>query len=392
MAVTVRSFVPAKDARAVADILTLSFGKWSPRGHLPGLLRLPKSEWRDHRVVVDDGKVVAFLRVVPRDIYVGRALLRVGGIGGVCTDPSARKKGYASTLMNDATEFMRRDGYDFALLYGIPNFYHKFGYEVVMSRYFLTIPQSDIPDPTAPTARASVTKKDLPALLRLYNAQARFRDGNVLRKKMWLRKNSFKITGPRGRIDAYATWSSQDGSLIVLDAAARDAEAGRVLLSAVKRVAWTHGIDHVNVRFPFGYPLTDAVRPLNCTLTRVNTFRKGCMGRVLNLETLARRMRPEWHRLISLSEVLNQSGGLAVQIGDEVLTISFSKGRVTTSVGRGRASSKMPQEKFSQLLFGYAPAAEVARADGVRILPRDLRLFEILFPERTSFLFPTDEF
>jgi predicted acetyltransferase len=392
MAVSVRSFVPARDARAVAGILTLSFGNWSPRGHLPGLLRVPKSDWRNHRVVVDDGKVVAFLHIVSREIYVGRALLHVGGIAGVCTDPSARKKGYASALMNDANDFMRRDGYDFGLLYGIPNFYHKFGYEVVMSRYFLTIPQSEIPDPSAPIARAAVTKKDLPALLRLYNAQARFRDGNVLRKKMWLRKNSFKITGPRGRLDAYAVWNSQDGSLIVSDAAARDARSGRTLLSALKRVAWNHGLDHVNVRFPFGYPLTGAIRRLNCSFTRTNTLRKGCMGRVLNLKPLARKMAPEWRRLFSLSEVLNQSGRLSVQIDDEVLTISFSKGRVTTAVGHGRASSKMPQEKFSQLLFGYAPLAEVSRAAGVRIAPRDLRLFEILFPERTSFLFATDEF
>jgi predicted acetyltransferase len=392
MAMIARAFDGGRDAKAVAVILNRSFGDWSPEGHLPGLMRIKKSDCKNHRVVEDDGRVVAYLHVVSRDIQIGRAILHAGGIAGVCTDPATRMKGYAKLLMEDAIEFMRKEGYEYTLLYGIPNFYHKFGYEVVMARHNVTIAQHEIPQTVTGLRRSAMTEKDAPAALALYRGETRFRDGNVVRKKMRVRKASFKLTDTRGRMRAYAMWTGQDGSMTVHEGVARDAEAGRELLAALKAVAWREGLDHINVRCPFGYHLTDAIRPLNSAYHRTNTYRKGAMGRVLDLAAVARKMEPEWAHLVGRSEYAHKSGGVSVRIGDETLEIRFSPGRLTARVGRGKAGSSVAAESFSQILFGYTGVGQLAAAGGTGVGRGSARLLEVLFPERTSFLFATDEF
>jgi len=392
MAIIVRAFDKGRDAKAVAGILTGSFGTWSSEGHLPGLLRTKKSDCRNHRVVEDDGRVVARLDVVPLDIQIGQATLHVGGIAGVCTDPTTRMKGYARVLMEDAITFMRKEGYEYTLLYGIPNLYHKFGYEVVMGRHNVTIAQSEIPQTATRFKRSAMTEKDAAAGLRLYRGETRFRDGNVARKKMRVRRGSFKLTDDRGRMAAYAMWSGQDGSLAVHEGVARDAGAGRELLAALRAVALGEGLDHINVKLPFGYHLTDAIRPLNAIYHRTNMHRKGCMGRVLDLAAVARKMEGEWAHLVARSAYAGKSGGVSIRIGDETLEIRFSPGRLTARVGRGRAGWSVAAESFSQMLFGYTGVGQLAAAGGVRAVGGGGRLLEVLFPERTSFLFATDEF
>ena len=389
----IRSFNPANDAETVAALLAVSFGGGpADPAHVRSLRRTKPSECRNRRVAEDDGKVVAYLEIVPKEIYVGRSLLSVGGIAGVCTDPSARMKGYGRALMRDTVEFMRREGYDFTLLYGIPNYYYKFGYEVVMGRHLVTVAQAEIPSMNLKYSRRAAGEKDLPGMKRLYNGQARFRDGNCLRRTMRLRKNAFKLTDSRGRLAAYAIWSAQDGTLAVREGMARDGRAGRALLGALKGAAWNQALDHVSVLMPFGYPLTDAMRPLASTYRRANTNRGGCMGRVLNLDSLARKLTREWTRLLVRSELAAARGRVNVRIGDETLALSYAKGRISTDVTDRAAEAEVSQEKFSQMLFGYAGVKELADSGEVRIPKVCRRLFEILFPERTSFLFVPDHF
>jgi hypothetical protein len=325
-------------------------------------------------------------------MYVGRSLLKVGGLCAVCTDPAQRMKGHGRVLILDTIEFMKREKFDFSLLYGIPNYYTKFGYSVVMANHFITVAAAEIPKMELTYSRDTAREKDLPAMTRLYNAQARSRDGNCRRRKMWLGKSTFKLTDGRGRLAAYANWYGQDGSLFVREGMARGAKAGAELLGAVKAVAWDEGLDHVNVQMPFGYPLTDTMRPLNATYRRMNTNQRGCMGAVLNLARLAGAMEAEWSALLSRSEFAAKSGRARVAVGDETLVLAYSKGKVKTSVAAAKGTASIPQEQFSQLLLGYTGVKTLADAGEISVRRDDMRLLETLFPERSSFLFGPDRF
>jgi aminoglycoside 2'-N-acetyltransferase I len=57
------------------------------------------------------------LGILDRQVVVGGAIIRVGGIGGVATRPEFRRRGIASAMLTRATEFMRHDlGLEFGLL------------------------------------------------------------------------------------------------------------------------------------------------------------------------------------------------------------------------------------------------------------------------------------
>ena len=62
----------------------------------------------------------------------GTAQLKMGGIAGVGTNEGYRNRGYSRRVMEDSTTFMTENGFDVAMLFGIPNFYPKFGYATVL--------------------------------------------------------------------------------------------------------------------------------------------------------------------------------------------------------------------------------------------------------------------
>lgn len=86
-----------------------------------------------------DGRTLARLAVVPFYQRIGRATLWMGGVAGVNTDPASREQGLARRLLTFAVEWMRDQGFDWSGLFGIPNFYTRFGYASALPEYELTI-------------------------------------------------------------------------------------------------------------------------------------------------------------------------------------------------------------------------------------------------------------
>ena len=388
----VRSFNPKTDAEAVARCLSASFCFPLTKRLVRHLSRVRGADRMNRRVVEDDGRVAGYLEVVPKKIYIGRALLKTSGIGGVCTNPAARMKGCGRALMEDAVDVSRDRGYDLSVLYGIPDFYHKYGYEVVMASYQINIAQDDLPRFEGHRPTSAVTGKDIKALRRFYNAQVRFHDGNCLRRSMPKSDRGFKLTDSRGRIAGYAAWTEREGTMVVHEALARDVPSGRMLLQALRRIAWEYAFAHVSIRMPFGYPATEALRSCTATFQRRSTDRKGCMGRVINLPSLVRKLEPEWESLLAKSEFAGKSRSLSVKIGGDALAVRIVGGRVKASVGGGTVASTVSPQRFAQMVFGYRSIRELAADTDVSFRRADLRILEVLFPERNAFLFELDKF
>ena len=71
---------------------------------------------------------LSHVSVLHLPMYVGGAVVTCGGIGGVGTDREHRNRGYARTVLADALEYMTDQGMHLSALFGIPDFYHRFGY------------------------------------------------------------------------------------------------------------------------------------------------------------------------------------------------------------------------------------------------------------------------
>ena len=392
MAVETRPFQGKTDIAEIARIFGIAFGKGAGEWYDKHLRKVKPAERKNYRCLTADGRIVSFLEVQPKRMHIGRALVRMAGIAAVCTDAEFRKKGYNRRLWADSIEFMEREGYDISILYGIPKYYHRYGYSEIMARHMVTMAPSDFEDAPAKMKSAALTKADMKAVCTLYNTQARFRDGNIERKSMARPERGLKVSDKRGRIAAYALYRESEGTLEVRDAAARDGAAARELLGAIQRTAHREVAGHIKVLLPPGYPLTDVMRRYNCVYRRVHKRNRGCMGRVTNMARLVKTMRPEWSYLVSRSEFAGANFELVLKVGDETLRISSDGAGVKSALVHARAWGRVAPERFMQMLVGYRAVCEVADESDVRLSRRDMRLVEVLFPERDTHIFAPDRF
>jgi GNAT superfamily N-acetyltransferase len=77
-------------------------------------------EWAAHdwcaRIRDETGQLVSYVGVVVRTAVCGSRPVVVGGIGGVKTHPSARRRGLAARAIGRSVEFFHEHGIDFGLL------------------------------------------------------------------------------------------------------------------------------------------------------------------------------------------------------------------------------------------------------------------------------------
>ena len=85
------------------------------------------AETANLRVVVEGGEVVAHIGTIRREASIMGCTVRVASLGGVATHPSARGKGYATALFEDAMRDCNEDGVDFIVVSGYRKIYHRYG-------------------------------------------------------------------------------------------------------------------------------------------------------------------------------------------------------------------------------------------------------------------------
>src|SRR3954453_6375447 len=89
---------------------------------------------------------ISWLWIVPLTIRIGKAVVRMDGIGGVNTLEEYRHRGYSRRVLEAAVERMRQGDAALSMLYGISNFYPKFGYATAGPDHFVRLTRlTDVP-------------------------------------------------------------------------------------------------------------------------------------------------------------------------------------------------------------------------------------------------------
>src|SRR5215212_3746279 len=132
-----------------------------------------------------DGRQISRVVIVPMLMHIGAAVVRMDGIGGVGTEEEFRNRGYSRRVMETAVQQMRRGDAALSTLFGIQDFYQKFGYETTGPEYSTILPLED-----ASAARHALppgwrfrplSGDDMPAVMRLYHANTRRATGALVR-------------------------------------------------------------------------------------------------------------------------------------------------------------------------------------------------------------------
>ena len=239
---------------------------------------------------------------------IGTAVVRMAGIGDVYTQREHRMKGHMRTLYEDSLRYMIDEGYDVSMLFGIENFYTKFGYASSLASSICKVKTRDAEVAAAyaqdyPTR--PIEEADMPAIRALYNADNATRTGSVVRTPEnfdKFRKGTWYGSPPDtmlwedadgGKLLAYAAWDHYDKAVKVAEVAAYDPALFPNILSALAEQAVIKRCEDIQLYISPEHPFAEFVQRYGAKW-KVEYPRYGSgMMRVLNQQPLFEKIAPE---------------------------------------------------------------------------------------------------
>lgn len=89
----------------------------------------PKMNLKNFYVIKDKDRMVSTINLIPVTWSIGGICLKAAEMGHVGTLPEYRGRGLIRRLIDEYHKEAQRQGYDIAVIEGIPYFYRQFGYE-----------------------------------------------------------------------------------------------------------------------------------------------------------------------------------------------------------------------------------------------------------------------
>ena len=132
-----------EDMGDVLDFANMVFSMSSGSVDFERLLPKAYSEERNmqatHHLIKEEGRIKAFIDVLPMELRMEEESLKAGYIGTVSVHPKARGKKYMITLMEQAEKQAREDDIDLLILDGNRHRYQHYGFEKAGMKYCFNI-------------------------------------------------------------------------------------------------------------------------------------------------------------------------------------------------------------------------------------------------------------
>jgi hypothetical protein len=373
---------------------------------------------------------------------IGAAVVRMDGIGGVSTEEEFRNRGYSRRVMETAVQQMRRGDAALSTLFGIEDFYQKFGYETTGPEYTVVVPLADAAAPThalPPGWRfRPLTADDMPAVKSLYHVNTRRATGALVRHdagdgpsemerlagvnpdarkiglRAWNRLQTIAVepgedacrvlVDERGRIAAYAWFGANwwmgvrrrdlPGAFHIAEGMARDAAAADALLTACR--TWADearsDCDSIALAIPSDGLLAWSAAYAGGEMFTVYTRGGNFMGRVLDVGRLLWQLLPELAaRVRSVRLPFHGRLTFRTEEGEAAIVITADNVLVDGGVNGGLVV-ELPQTALARLcLGGFDPADLLARLPNRPDWEVEA-LLQLLFPRRMPHIYPMDRF
>ena len=128
-------------------------------------------DWAASRVGYLDGRMVTHWGVWEYPMRIGAARVRTAGVGVVATHGDYRKRGLMEKTARSSVEALGGLGYDMTMLFGIADFYHRFGYVRAWNEYTHVVAVADLPAEKPAVRLRKFTPGRRADLAALYNRQ-----------------------------------------------------------------------------------------------------------------------------------------------------------------------------------------------------------------------------
>jgi predicted N-acetyltransferase YhbS len=391
--------------RAYSEIAAGAFSQYTDMGdHIFAQLKRPLYKREHARIVVDDGEVVAGVAIVELPVRYGDAVLRIGGIGAVATNPERQGRGYGRNCMQDTVDYLAADGFDISILLGIENYYHKFGYRTALIWAPLEYSVLDF-EPTLPDGLKvrGMRRKDIVRMASLYDATLARCNLSVVRDDAfwkWYVKhgqitpgNTSVLVDRDENLLAYATASGRGGTMRVGELAVADSTvASEGALFMLRDRAKESFCKQVEIfTEPEGPFARFCLKRKEIASRRFTGYIGGPMLRLFNLEQLFGKI----------------AGTLAARWRDaprsvptEAVTLTCPMGRVafvptgeTLQVKYGEVVGEevtIPDEALTEMVMGFRSVDDILTDESVSVTDGAKAVLGAVFPVSIPFLSPPD--
>lgn len=367
----------------------------------------PTYELDQSRVCIVDGKIVSYVRVSDRSMYIGESVVKLGGIGMVVTSPEYRGRGYASALLRDAIAYMEAQNYDLSLLFTtIQPFYMPLGWaSFPQTNFELELLDKKTFAPSGWKSRQFDLERDLTQISQIYDQHNKGRTGTVLRpEKLWRDGYSQQVgmlpslvVEKEGQIGAYANLAFPDDDqgidtyLATYYPNLREVgwrntapDSHLTLCHAILDAAYERDIKTISGRLTRHHPMTLLLSEESGSPLSFSIYER-VMYRVISLVRLFQKLIPKFEAELTSSGMADRSGSFHFTVGDQDCTLNVNQGKVAvTTNGSGRTKVKLDTYHFLKVLFGdatFGQLDEFNRIKGLNLQPDEIALLSTLFPK-----------
>lgn len=353
-------------------------------------------DWQASAIGLLGDEVVSHWGVWPYRMRIGAAEVRCGGIGAVATSAEHRRRGFMARTAPHSLARMRALGYDLSILFGIGDFYHRFGYVPAWPEESWRLQRDALP-----AELPGVRHRVLPAMptaetARLHNRTNTGLTGTAIRptytRPFTGANHALEPHGwrdARGRLAGHVVVRTQEGALVCTEA------TGQVdpILAVLRSLSIEKELKELRfLSLPYRSALAARLRRLSCRLERRYEPDGDALARVIDLESCLRKMEPELTIRLGGSDLHRYRGTLSIAGDGGAVRLALRDGKVRVAPPGPSPSSLRLGAWVVQLLIGTADPLEICDAAAARPRGDVARLLPVLFPAQHPQLHRADRF
>jgi predicted acetyltransferase len=361
---------------------------------------------REHtRVVRLEREVAAALRITSDTLMLGEARLKMGGIGWVATAEHHRRKGLCRRLMEDALDYLRRHHYHVAMLFGIPDFYHRFGFVTTLADYSVVLDTVEALGPQTRLRSDTARAGEVPTLQKLHAAV----NGNIpcsivrTTPHLWNRWQLWEqwrvLKDERGRVVAYfiARPRTDADRLRIDDVGLEDPAFCADVVAEAGRLAADQSLAQVSFGLPPVHPLARFLLQYRSVHEEARERNAGGMMAFVDLPETLESLVPEWESRVARSIARDHRTEFTLYVRESgaeprPIRVRANRGAIDLAAAPGSSKVSLETGDLMHLVTGYRAAEDLIATRRAIVTAEARDLMMAVFPRRTPYVWPFDRF
>ncbi|HRK35288.1 MAG TPA: GNAT family N-acetyltransferase [Candidatus Hydrogenedentes bacterium] len=360
--------------------------------------RYPAYRTEHTRIATRRGEVLGALRLTTDTVRIGEARLKMGGLGWVATSPRHRKRGVGRRLIEDTLAYMRTNGYHISMLFGIPNFYHRFGFITSLTDYTILMTTSEALTFENPFKPSFAKPGEVPLIQRMHNANDANAVCSLVRTtahmhNKWGRWSKWRLLkDEQGRAHAYLYAIAEGDCLYVIEAGVSDIGVCAAVVRAAGVMAKADELASIRFCVPPANPIARFLAQFPSVHEAHVERDGGGMMACINIGETLESMIPEWESQLAKSAAIGLRTDFTLVVDRVPFRIRANRGAIDVAATAGTSKISLKSTDLMHLLTGYRYPSDILDERRCLVTTDARALFNAIFPKRHPYVWRFDRF